>query len=321
MSRGFFCIHCGQPINVADDFPNLTMPCPHCGQPVQQLPQQLLMRRVEPSGPEPTPFTVSELFQDAWNIGLKCWQPFLMMGAILGGLNLFIFLGSYIGSFASVFVIGALIEQTPDIGIGPIIAIVGILLTIALVVSLVMVWLYSGAVMYSLAIVRGEQPPVSMLFCGMKHFWGILITGANITVLVLCAMFVIIVVTGVPPVLYLAFNPEPNPALLFGVLVILMFVGFGATMISSLWVGVMFCLSYFFVVDRQQKPVEAMKSSYRYVRAHFWTVLGSILLLLVCTMAVGWIPLVGILLTVPVSHCLYAVLYLKITGQKHCLSP
>ena len=278
------------------------------------------MKRVEPSEPTPTPFTIGELFQDAWNVGSKCWQPFLIMGVIVGGLNLFIWIGTYISSLMSFFLLGPIIAQPPDVNIGVIIATVAILLTAALVVSLVIVWIYSGQIAYSLAIVRGEQPSVSVLFSGTKNFWGILITGANIAVIFLCALLVILIVTWVPLILYLEFVPEPDPVFL--VLAFLcMAVGFGATAISAIWVGMMFCLSYFFVVDRQQGPVEAMKSSYRYVRTYFWKVCGTFFLIFACTLVCSQIPLIGFVLTVPVSMCLYTVLYLKITGQKHGLSP
>ena len=318
MARNFFCTHCGQSVSVADGFLYNTILCPHCGSqmPVPQMP----VRRVEPSEPVPTPFTIGELMQDAWNIGTKCWQPFLIMGIIVGGLNLAVWIGTYITSLASFLLLGPVIARPDDMNIGAIVAIVGILLTVTLLVSLVMVWLYSGEVAYSLAIVRGEQPPVSVLFSGMKNFWGILITGANVAVIFLCAWFVIIIVTGALPFCYLLI-PEPDPVVFFVLAILFSIIGLVATFIVATWVGMMFCLSYFFVVDRQQKPVEAMKSSYRYVRTHFWKVLGSFLLIFVCTLAANSIPLVGIFLMTPVALCLYTVLYLKITGQKHGLSP
>ena len=318
MSRDFFCVRCGQHINVTDDCPNRTILCPSCG---HQMPMpQSPMQRAEPSEPIQTPFVIGELMQDAWNIGIKCWQPFLIMGAIVGGLNFIVFMGSYICSFGSVFLIRPLIGQAQNMNIVPIISVIGVLLAVALVVSLVMVWLWSGAVSYSLAIVRGEQPPVSVLFSGMKNFWRILITGANIVVIQLCVVFVILVVTCVPPILYFALNPQ-DPGVFLGVLTLLWIVAFVAIFFTSILIGLMFCLSYFFVVDRQLGPVEAMKSSYRYVRADFWKVLGAFLLILVCSMVANMIPMVGMFLITPVSLCLYTVLYLKITGQKHGLSP
>ena len=319
MSRDFFCVHCGHRIEVADSFPNRTILCPSCGRQMPVLPMP--MHRVEPSEPTPTHFTIGELFQDAWNIGTKCWQPFLIMGAIIGGLNFFCFLGGYIGTFVSVFIIGARVDQVPTMGIDPVIAFIGIFLTVALVLSLVMVWLYSGAFSYSLAIVRGEQPPVSVLFSGMKNFWKILITGANISVIQLCAVFVILVVIGAPLILYGASNLQQSPDVFFVSVALLWIVGFVTVFIFGILVALMFCLSYFFVVDRQQGPVEAMKSSYRYVRADFWKVLGAVILIILCSMVAGMVPMVGMVLTVPVSLCLNTVLYLKITGQKHGLSP
>ena len=332
MTHDFFCCHCGQQISVAVDFPERTILCPHCGAQIpvltsngcgtssQWMPQPT-MRRVEPSEPVPSAFVIGELLQDAWNIGTKCWQPFLLMGAIVGGLTFATIVGTYVGTFLSFILIAATSQPNADVSLGFIIALVGIALTVLLVISLVFVWLYGGQIAYSLAIVRGEQPPVSVLFSGMKYFWNILIVGANITVILLCTHFVISLLTSILPLFCFAlFFEEPSPV---AVALWMLFAAFGyvAMVIVALFVTAIFCLSNYFVVDRLQGPIEAMKSSYRFVWAHFWKVFGSVLLIFVCTMAANMIPLVGIFLIVPVWHCLVTVLYLKVTGQQHGLSP
>ena len=288
-----------------------------CPNPFQQQPLERVqtMFRVEPSEPVPSPFAIGELFQDAWDIGIKCWKPFLIMGLIVGGIIFIAMFSFYVCTFIAIIPL-IVMEQPPDIGIA--IAIVGILLTIALVLSLVMVWIYSGEVAYSLAVVRGEQPPVAVLFSGMKHFWGILIAGANITVIILCIGFVIFMITSVPAFLYLVSNPVPNLAS-FIILGVIAMLGYTMMMLAALFLNVIFFLTYFFVVDRQQGPIEAMKSSCRFVWAQFWRVLGSVLLISVCLIVSSSIPLVGMFLYVPVAMCLYTVLYLKITGQRHGL--
>jgi len=332
MSYEFFCCHCGQQISVVVDFPERTVQCPHCGAQIlvptsngcgsnYQWTPQPTMRRVEPSEPVPSAFAIGELLQDAWNIGTKCWQPFLIMGAIVGGLTFVTIVGIYISTFFSFILIAATSQPNVDISLGFIIALVGVALTVLLGISLVFVWLYGGQVAYGLAIVRGEQPPVSVLFSGMKYFWNILIVGANITVILLCTYFVIFLLTSILPffcLVLLTGKPSPVAFVLW-----MLFSAFGSVAmgIVALFVGAIFCLSNYFVVDRLQGPIEAMKSSYRFVWAHFWKVFGSVLLIIVCMMAANMIPLVGVFLIVPVSHCLYTVLYLKVTGQQHGLSP
>jgi len=278
------------------------------------LPQKI-MCRVAPSEPVPSSFAIGEFLQESWEIGIKCWQPFLIMGLIVGGANFVIWMGSYLCSLVSFFVVSGLMQQSDTANVGMIIAIAGIVLTALLVASLILVWLYAGQVAYSLAIVRGEQPPVSVLFSGMKNFWGVLIAGANITVIFLCVLFVLFL-PGFVLILFYVSNPQPLPVFLTLSMIML----FGCVyFVAFLFLTNIFCLTYFFVVDRQQGPVEAMKSSCRFVWTQFWSVLGSVLLILVCLMAAGMIPFVGMFLCIPVSLCLYTVLYLKITGQRHGL--
>jgi hypothetical protein len=282
--------------------------------PQQQVKSTKIMFRVEPSEPVPSSFTIGEFLQDALDIGMKCWQPFLIMGFIVCAFN-FIVINLLIFAILAGVVAAALLPK-----IGVIIIAIGIILTLALVVSLVAVWLYGGEIAYSLALVRGEQPPVSVLFSGMQHFWGILIAGANITVIVLCVDFVLLIATGIPVFFYIASVSEPSPFHVAVVGMIALF-GYAILLLAAVLITTLFFLTYFFVVDRRQGPVEAMKSSYRFVRTQFWRVLGSVLLIFVCIMAVSMIPLVGALLSVPVALCLYTVLYLKITGQPHGLVP
>jgi len=272
------------------------------------------MHRVEPSEPVPSPFLIGEFLQDALDIGIKCWQPFLNMGLIVGGFTFVIVMGMYVCIFIPILLI--LATDLPSIGI--IIAYVCFVLTIALIASLVMVWLYAGQVAYSLAIVRGEQPPVSVLFSGMKNFWGVLIAAANITIVVLCVNFVLFLVPVYLPLLFLVANPDVAPTF-FVLAALSSILGTGAMFITALFLQVMFCLTHFFIVDRQQGPVEAMKSSWRFVWAHFWKMLGSFFLILVFMMVAN-IPFVGLFLIPPVMLCLNTVLYLKITGQQHGLT-
>ena len=274
------------------------------------------MHRVEPSEPVPSPFLIGELIQDAWDIGVKCWQPFLIMGLIVGGFTFAMVMGGYICSVAS-FLFIVIVAKDVNI-IGTIIALVVIALLVLLVASLVLVWLYAGQIAYSLAIVRGEEPPVSVLFSGMKNFWNVLIAGANIVIVILCVDFVLFLVPVYLPILYLVVNPDAAP-IVFILLVLSATFGTIATIIAVLFLTVMFSLTYFFVVDRQQGPIEAMKSSWRFVWAHFWKMLGSVFLIFVFMMVANMIPFVGFFLVAPVSLCLYTVLYLKITGQQHGL--
>ncbi|MCL2710540.1 MAG: hypothetical protein FWE95_06645 [Planctomycetaceae bacterium] len=274
------------------------------------------MQRVEPSEPVPSPFLIGEFIQDAWDIGIKCWQPFLIMGLIVGGFTFVMVMGSYVCLVASILFIAVMAQNANIIGIIIAFAVIG--LFVLLVISLIMVWLYAGQVAYSLAIVRGEEPPVSVLFSGMKNFWNVLIAGANIVIVVLCVDFVLFLVPVYLPILYLIVNPDAAP-IVFMLSVLSVAFGTVATVIAVMFLTVMFSLTYFFVVDRQQGPIEAMKSSWRFVWAHFWKMLGAFFLIFVFMMVANMIPLVGKLLVAPVSLCLYTVLYLKITGQSHGL--
>ena len=279
--------------------------------PQQPIRPVRTLCRVEPSEPVPSAFSVSELLQDAWDIGIKCWQPFLFMGLIVGGFNLAALVFAYACTVIPIVLIVAT-QQPPDIGM--VIAVASIVFLVLLVMSLVLVWLYAGQIAYSLAIVRGEEPPLSMLFSGMKNFWGILVAGANIVIVILCVYFVFFVITFYLPLLFLMVNSEPPPILAVLAMCCMLFGGLAG--ILTVWcLSVMFSLTYFFVVDRQQGPVEAMKSSWRFVRTHFWKVLGFVFLILVFALVAGSIPLAGMFIGIPVALCLYTVLYLKLTGQ------
>jgi hypothetical protein len=274
MSRDFYCFRCGQLINVADDFPNRTIPCPHCGEqmpPPNYVPQST-MRRVEPSEPIPSPFTIGELFSDAWNIGTKCWRPFLIMGGIIGGFNLIVSVCMLICMLFMFLFLPIVAGNKPQPEM--VLLIQFIACTAIFVLSLITAWLYGGGIAYSLAIIRGEQPRVSILFSGTKYFWGIL------------------------------------PFIIASVVVPLV-----VPLMIVLW------LSCFFVVDQRLGAVESVKRLWQFVRIQGGTVLGAVLLIAVVTIAVNSVPVAGIFLSVPVVFCLYTVLYLKITGQKHGLSP
>ena len=280
------------------------------------------MCRVEPSEPVPSPFSIGELLQDSLDIGIKCWKPFLIMGLIVGGFTFVTIFFAYLCTFLSIPLL-LLLSKQPDISVGFIVAIVSVVLLVWLVISLVFVWLYGGEVAYSLAIVRGEEPPTAVLFSGMAYFWNILIAGANIVVIQLCAVFFTSLMTGVPALLYIVYcasthDPSPVDFLVVGMIGIL---GYIMILIVGVLLGMMFSLTHFFIVDRGQGPVEAMKSSWRFVQTQFWKVLGVYLLIFVCMLVICSVPLVGMFLGIPVAMCLYTVLYLKITGQRHGLTP
>jgi len=324
MPRSIFCSSCGQPISVADDLANQTILCPHCGiqmPPVHENLRPPAMRRVEPSEPVPTPFTIGELLSDSLNIGIKYWLPFLLMGLIVGGFMFISLIGFYCFTFALIFLVGSVQGQGDvNVSLSFIAAFVGIVLTVLLLFSLILVWLYGGQVAYSLAIVRGEQPPVSMLFSGLKYFWNILIAGANIMVIILCTVFVPLMLFWVPFFLWILSGAHHHQGLGVSIFLMTTLLLYFAMFIVSLFVQTIFCLTYCFIVDRQQGPVEAMKNSCRYVWTQFWRVLGSALLISVFAMIASAIPLVGMFIIIPIVLCCYTVLYLKITGQRHGLS-
>ena len=316
MPFNIFCSHCGHRITVHEHCSAGAVVCPQCGESVSvyqpKWTPQPAMRQVEPSEPVPSSFSIGSLLTDSWNIGTQCWQPFLIMGLILGGVNLLVTIPMM---FAPLI---APLFQGPA-GSDFLIAVVGTGLTYFLVVSLVMVWLYCGAYAYSLAAVRGEQPPVSMLFGGMKHFWGVLIAGANITVIMLCVVFVIFMITCVPPIFYFASGPEPSPVMVLPILSITF--GGMAMAVAFIVIATLFWLSYFFVVDRGQGAGEAMRSSYRFVWPQFWTVFGSVFLIGIISAIAGMIPFVGQFVQISIMLGATTMMYLKITGQKHGLSP
>ncbi len=426
MSLNFYCFRCGHRVSLPDEYRDRNIFCPNCGENILSPPNesgpgagfstpQPVLRRVEPSEPIPSSFTISSLLEDSWNLGLKCWQPFLILGAIVGGLTFFLCMGAYLCLIIPCFTVMPMVvahdqdrirvnmavsefenqlntlkrerdhladsltlheqtlEQLKDnssakekeqkdtlnrektelsaeierieknmndcndslakhrqesmqiaskaggFSIKLWIIYLSFIVTAFLIASLVLVWLYGGEVAYCLAVVRGEQPSISMLFSGLKYFWRILVVGANITVIALCVDFIIFLVTFLLPIYYLLSHENSTDlegflsgfSIVFGIVMIVLF---------NLILAMVFSLSNFFVVDRNQGAVEAMRSSFRFVWARFWLVFGSILLILVLCMGIGMIPLVGFFLATPATLCLYTVLYLKITGQEHGLS-
>lgn len=209
------------------------------------------------------------------------------------------------------------VEALAVFGIGGI-----IVFTAAMLGSLVFCWIYAGEIMMVLAIARGEEAPVSLLFKGWKYFWRIVLVCANRTILLMIVWFIITLVTFFPVLYYVAaLGPSGTPSTIGMIFVVLEVVlGFTLLTVCTLYISAVFMLSDFFVVDRNQGAIEAMRSSYIFVRPHFWKVLGTIFLLMAIGCVAGFIPVVGSFLLIPVSIMVWAVLYLKATGQKNCLT-
>ncbi len=279
--------------------------------------------------PEVARVCFSGLFQDTWDIFMEKIGLFALMGLvltiILGGM---MFAGMLVSWVSTLLVLlpqvdsggGGLHGLTSADILVPLIVVLLFNGVLWMVVSLVHLWIYGGQLDFQLAVVRGQDAKISMLFQGVRHFVPLVYLVAAITIVALCTFAFFSFLSLIPTCVLMSCYPDildTNPV--WGVV---FFVGnFGCIGVGTLAASLlmfMYGFSYFFLVDRGGGgSLEYMKQSWKYLRPHFWPVLGMTLVLSLLSSTVGSIagPF-AMIVTLPFMSCFYTVAYLRMTGQK-----
>ena len=179
------------------------------------------------------------------------------------------------------------------------------LLLFCMLFLLISFWLYAGQVRFMLNLVRGNDPSLGMIFSGwsfLGRFVYIAVYVGITIMLVYMVVFVVAMLTGIFSLLV----PDGEPGIVFQFL----------ALVVSWFVATLYCLSYFFVVDRENIAGESLRLSRRHVVNHLGVVLGTMFVLAFITYIAAMTPFGFVqLFTTPFVVCLTSVLYLKITGQ------
>ncbi len=110
----FFCSQCRCLLEVPDEIAGRPTECPQC-KAIQEAPPQSTpppadgtyqaqplygpppgLQEVEPSEPVLTKISFSKVFEDTWRIFTRQFTHMILMGLIVGGLSLFMFLAAYL---------------------------------------------------------------------------------------------------------------------------------------------------------------------------------------------------------------------------------
>jgi hypothetical protein len=301
MAIEFRCTVCSNVLRVADDAAGKQGRCPQCGSPFTipaagAAPAAGTGATAAPAQSQgelkPTPIDIKDVILRTWDIfkvqwtlclsaGILAWAAMILAAVILvGGPGL---LGVYV--FRSL--------TFP--------VVLGLLGFLAMIV--VWAWILVGTIRFFLGVVRGHEPPVGDIFTGGPQFVPFLIT-------LMLFSFVSggIILVGLAPSFVVAFvwGWLGRVVFWFGLV-----IAVGVVVLLLL----MFSQAFFLIVDRNMQVIDALQQSNRLTDGNKVYLFVLLVLVLVLQM-LAVIPFgLGLLVTMPFVSLLYAVIYLRISGQ------
>ena len=211
-----------------------------------------------PAGPPPgvassAPFSVGDSVGYGWNAYWNNLGPMLLIVVVMFAIEIaFSVFSSVIGSSAG----------------STLVSLVGFLISVLLALGLVRV---------SLALTRGEEPKVSMLF-ETTHYGTYLVA-----------------------------------SILFGIGA---FISVFAFIVGLVVFATFFSFYGFVVVDQDERnPVDALKRSAKLVAGHFWSVLGLAIVLVLINIVGLMLLGIGMLVTYGITVIAWAYAYRALSGQ------
>jgi hypothetical protein len=301
MAIEFRCAVCNNVLRVADDAAGKQGRCPQCGTPftIPAAGTGAAAGTPASAGPpqpqgelKPTPIDIKDVILRTWEIFKVQWALCLSAGILAWAA---VFLASMI-LVAGPVALGFYVVKSFTVAV-----ILGFLGSLA--TTLVSAWVAVGTIRFFLGVVRGHEPPVGDIFTGGPQFVPLLIT-LMLFYLVLGAIHLIGVAPGLVVGLVWAW--------LGGV------VGWFGMVVASgviVFLFLMFSQAFFLIVDRNMQVIEALQQSSRLTdgnKVYLFVLL--VLVLVLCMLSL--IPFgLGLLVSMPFVSLLYAVIYLRISGQ------
>jgi len=223
----------------------------------------------------PARIDLGDVFGRAWEIFKQQW-----------GLCL----GAYVLVWAISFVAGLILGLIPIVG-----PIVNVIFSL---------WLTAGMLLFFLKIARGQPAQLGELFAGGPYLLSLI----GVTFLLYLATAVIVgVCVGLPVVVGLAISEEA--AAMLG------FAGGAIAFGGLVYLGLVFCMTYFVIVDRNPGAIQALGLSAQITRGNRFTLLAIGLLAFLIQLG-GLLALcVGVFVTTSYLMLLGPVIYLAMSGQ------
>jgi MFS family permease len=295
MAIEFRCTVCHNLLRVADDAAGRQGRCPQCGTPFT-IPAAGTAAAAGPPQPQgelkPTPIDIKDVILRTWDIFKVQWALCLSAGILAWAAMILAKMILVVGPFALGFYV------VKSLTVAVVLGFLGSLATI-----MVWAWILVGTIRFFLGVVRGHEPPVGDIFTGGPQFVPFLIT-------LMLFSFVSggILLVGLAP----GFMVGLVWAWLGGVVrkfVLLIAVGVVVLLL------LMFSQAFFLIVDRNMQVIDALQQSNRLTDGNKVYLFVLLVLVLVLQM-VAVIPFgLGLLVTMPFVSLLYAVIYLRISGQ------
>jgi len=306
MAIEFRCSVCNNLLRVADQSAGKQGRCPQCGTPFTipaagtgastgtpagagpAQPQGEL----KPTPIKPTPIDIKDVILRTWDIFKVQWTLCLSAGILAWAA---VFLATMI-LVAGPVALGFYVVK--NVAVAAILGFLGSLATM-----FISAWVAVGTIRFFLGVVRGHEPPVGDVFIGGPQFVPFLIAQMLFS-LIVGAIFLIGAAPGM--VVGLVWAWLGGVVGWFG-----MVVASGA----SVFLFLMFSQAFFLIVDRNMQVIEALQESKRLTDGNK-VYLFVLLVLVVVLKMLAVIPLgLGLLVAMPFISLLYAVIYLRISGQ------
>lgn len=207
-----------------------------------------------------------------------------------------------------------ILEETFFSPIGATIGVVSLLL--ALVFSIVYIWLYAGQIMYVLGVVRGKNPSLSLVFKGGKHLWSLIYYYAYVTIIIMLMFVPIFFLTFLPGTMSLVYGSVSGSPDQFyvGLGVLLCFLGSFLLGFSIFYFQLIYGFGSFFIIDSAEPVSPAMRSSRRNVHNNFWRLFLAALAFGLINAFVACLPILGIF-TLPFFLLFQSFAYLRMSGR------
>ncbi|MGH9904451.1 MAG: hypothetical protein ACRD8U_02575 [Pyrinomonadaceae bacterium] len=169
---------------------------------------------------------------------------------------------------------------------------------------------------------RGEPVEFGILFKGFDYFGESVIASLihYIPLMVIIIAFYVFFYGGFILIMVSQGGSEPDPASLFGFLVV-MIVAVLVLIVVILLISLVFTFSYPLIVDRRLSGLEAVKLSARASLANFWSLFALLLLNGLLASAGALLCYVGIFLAFPVTFAAIAKAYEQVFGLDAVKAP
>ena len=162
---------------------------------------------------------------------------------------------------------------------------------------------------------RGEPIEFGNLFKGFDYF-GPSVVATLLHVLPILAIVIpayILFYVGIIFSSIAAQGQDPNPAAMFGVMV--MFALFWLVMLVIIVIiSIGFTFAYPLIVDRKLQGVDGVKVSFKAAMANFWRLFGMVMLTFLLSLGGMLLCYVGIFLVFPISYGAIAIAYQQVFG-------